>query len=323
MNRLSLMVATLSFLSANASVAHADTGVLSRADAVIDSLAFSVSDLRPGDSVQAGVTLLRGATSFAAADLFADRENYEYAGRYNTQATAFNPLTVGVKTPSQQAVATLDNVGLKSHVQLGSYAYDDAVKLGDFTDATYPGNIGPARSARVESEERFSLAAGSEITLSGTMHLSTFLDLEALSDMSWLSQLGGNQSVLAKATASSQVELVLWASGAQVEVIAQGPQGSVYPQYCCIKPIAASNTAQQYLGAWGVGEPMAGSGQIDQDFQYVIRNHGDTALEFSLFVKTTSTFGASVTAVPEASSWAMALAGCFALMPLLALRRRA
>lgn len=318
-----MTVAALSFLSATVSVAHADTGVLSRADAVIDSLAFSVSDLRPDDSVQAGVTLLRGATSFVAADLFADRENYEYAGRYNAQATAFNPLAVGVKTPDQQAVATLGDVGLKSHVQLGAYAFDGPVKPGSFTSATYPGNHGPARSALVESEERFSLAAGSEITLSGTMHLSTSLNLETLAGMSWLNQIGGNQSLLAKATASSQVELMLWSPADQVEIDAQGPRGALQASYCCIKPIGVSLTTQQYLGAWGVDEPSGGPAQIDQDFQYVIRNHGNAAVEFSVFVKTFSAYGASVTAVPEASSWAMALAGCLALMPLFARRRRA
>lgn len=322
MNRLSLIAAALSFLSANASVAYADTGVLSRADALVDNLAFSVSDLRPGDSVQAGATLLRGATSFAAADLFADRENHEYAGRYNAQATAFDPLDVGVKTPGQQAVATLGDVGLKSHVQLDSHAFDGVVKPGGLTSAAYPGNHGPARSALVESEDRFSLAAGSEITLSGTMHLSTFLNLESLAGVPWLSQLGGNQSLLSKASASSQIELLLWSASDQVEVESQGPLGSLPPRYSQFNPIGVSLTTQQYLGAWGVDEPIAGPTQVDKDFQYVIRNHGNTAVEFSVFVKTFSTYGASVTPVPEVSSWAMAFAGCLALMPLLARRRR-
>lgn len=311
----------LSFIGAWPSLAHAENAVLSRSSAAVDNLVFTVSDLRPEDGFQAGMTSLRGVTHLVAMEIYADRDlqNMDRAGRSNYQTSLFSPLALDAKTPGQQAVSQTNATGLTSQVQLASSAFDDPVKSSPFFDPTYPGTIGPARSAWVQSEERFSLAAGSEVTFSGSMHLASALDLDSLAGMSWLSELGSNKSVLATAQARSEIELKWFSVSDQIELITEGPLSK--PTYCCNRVIAATNTTEQYLGAWGVGEVRSLSGQTDQSFQYILRNHGNTAIEFSLSVMTRSTFGATVTAVPEVSSWALSLMGLLALMPFWARRR--
>ena len=321
MNRAVVAAAVLTFVGSWSSVAHAENAVLSWSSATVDNLAFTVSDLRPGDGLEAGMTSLRGVTNLVAMEIYADRDlqNMDRAGRANYQTSLLNPTALDVKTPGQQAVSQINAAGLKSQAQLASSAFDDPVKSSPFFDPTYPGTIGPARSAWVQSEERFSLAAGSEVTFSGSMHLATALDLDTLAGMPWLSELGSNKSVLATAQARSEIELRLFSPPGQIEVIAEGPLSK--PTDCCNRIVAATNTTEQYLGAWGVSDSRTLPGQTDQSFRYVVRNFGTTAIEFSLSVTTRSTFGATVTAVPEASTWAMSIVGLLALMPLWARRR--
>lgn len=309
----------LTFVGACPSLAQAENAVLSWSSAAVDNLAISMTDLRPQDGLPAGLTSIRGSTDLVAIEVYADRGRPDYAGRSNYQTSLFSPFVLDAKTPGQEAVSRTDATGLKSEVKLTSNAFDDPVKSIAFFDPTYPGTIGPGRSAWVRSEERFSLAAGSEVTLSGSIHLASALNLDSLAGMPWLSELGSNKSVLATAQARSEIELKWFSAADQIEVITEGLSSS--STYCCNRILSASNTTEQYLGAWGVGDVRSLPGQTDPSFQYVLRNNGNAAIEFSLSVTTRSTFGATVTAVPEASAWAMSLVGLLALMPIWARRR--
>lgn len=321
MNRAVVAAAALAYAGLLPSLVHAENAVLSWSTASVDNLVASVSDLRPQDGQQASLTYLSGNTTLVATEIYADRTYpaTDSAARTNYQASVFNPLALDVKTPGQQASSLINATELRSRVQLTSDAFDGPVIATPFFDPTVPGTIGPGRSARARSEGRFSLAAGSEVVFTGTIHLGTALNLDALAGMAWLSELGAGKSVLATSQARGELELTLLSLYDQVEVIAEGPSSK--QTTCCNRIITATNTTEQYLGPWGVSESSSLPGQTDQSFRYVVRNLGDTAIAFAMSVNTRSTFGANLTAVPEASTWVLSLVGLLAMMPIWVRRR--
>lgn len=310
-------------LAGLSSLAHA--AVVAQATASVSNFGFAVKDLVPDDGIAPSFTVNHPWSYDASASVLKYQETssgglvtlefgHDYDRRKGSESVnIFNPKPLTAALASGDGRVEIAQGAVSAAVTLKSDDFIGAeygwYRYGNWLN-NYAGGIvvgAPQIKADVSAGyERWMLAPGSEVTVSGTITLQASVDAAALGSLT-----PGDEVLVAAMATAQPIFYSNYGFWDNVEIIENLPGDTSYVV------LKAQEHASDALGS--LGREHANS-LLEQSFSYTIRNHRSEAVDMYFGLSVMARAGAAP--VPEPSTWALMLVGLSSMGAASAWRRR-